>query len=89
MPREEYQVMRACHSWHLEDRAKNRISLRKVIEKMNEQIPTNLNKMIRHCMQENMEKPHRPQRRERSQSTSSTSNETSEVAVQANDGSSE
>ena len=44
--------MRACHSWHLEDRVKNRMNLRKVIEKMNEQTPTNLNKMIRHVMQE-------------------------------------
>ena len=52
LPKEEYQIMRACHSWHLEDRVKNRMSLRKVIEKMNEQTPTNLNKMIRHVMQE-------------------------------------
>ena len=48
VPKEEYQVMRACHSWHLEDRGKNRISQRKVVEKLNEQTPTNLNKMIRH-----------------------------------------
>jgi hypothetical protein len=52
LPKEEYQIMRACHSWHLEDRVKNRMNLRKVIEKMNEQTPTNLNKMIRHVMQE-------------------------------------
>ena len=48
VPKEEYQVMRACHAWHLEDRSKNRISQRKVVEKLNEQTPTNLNKMIRH-----------------------------------------
>lgn len=48
VPKEEYQVMRACHSWHLEERGKNRISQRKVVEKLNEQTPTNLNKMIRH-----------------------------------------
>ena len=47
VPKEEYQVMKACHTWHLEDRAKNRISLRKVIDILNEQTPTNLNKIIR------------------------------------------
>ncbi len=47
VPKEEYLVMKAAHTWHLEDRSKNRISLRKVIELLNEQPPTNLNKMIR------------------------------------------
>jgi hypothetical protein len=55
LPKEEYTIMRACHSWHLEDRAKNRMSLRKVIEKMNEQPPTILNKMIRRKTQEAIE----------------------------------
>ena len=48
VPKEEYTVMKACHSWHLEDRERNRISLRKVIELLNEQTPTSLNHMIRH-----------------------------------------
>ena len=52
VPKEEYQVIRACHAWHLIDRTRNRISLRKVIEKLNEQVPTSLNKMIRHMNQE-------------------------------------
>ena len=47
VPKEEYFVMKAAHTWHLEDRSKNRISLRKVIELLNEQTPTNLNKIIR------------------------------------------
>ena len=47
VPTEEYVVMKACHTWHLEDRGKNRISLRKVFELLNQQSPTNLNKMIR------------------------------------------
>ncbi|HIB77428.1 MAG TPA: hypothetical protein EYO58_07395 [Flavobacteriales bacterium] len=55
LPKEEYQIMRDCHSWHLEDREKNRMSLRKVISTMNEQQPTNLNKMIRHVIQERTE----------------------------------
>jgi len=55
VPREEYQVMGACHSWHLEDRSKNRISQRKVVEKLNEQPATALNKMIRHAQQEEQE----------------------------------
>ena len=84
LPREEYQVMRSCHSWHLEDRAKNRISLRKVIEKLNEQTPTNLNKMIRHSMQENSERPRRPPRRERSHSSNSNTTEPSEGVAQMN-----
>ena len=56
LPREQYQVMRACHAWHLEDRRKNRISLRKVIEKLNEQTATNLNKMVRQHLQQENEK---------------------------------
>ena len=47
VPKEEYTVMNACHEWHLQDRVRNRISLRKVIEILNEQPPTNLNKIIR------------------------------------------
>jgi hypothetical protein len=67
VPREEYQVMRSCHSWHLEDRSKNRISQRKVVEKLNAQSPTNLNKMIRHyTLQQEEEK-------EKTKSTSMTS----------------
>lgn len=45
--KEEFNVIRECHKWHEEDRKKNRITLDKVIEKLNEQNPTNLNKMIR------------------------------------------
>lgn len=55
LPKEEYTIMRACHAWHLEDRGKNRMNLRKVIEKMNAQPPTILNKMIRRKMQEAIE----------------------------------
>ncbi len=52
LPKEQYQIMRNCHAWHLEDRLKNRISLRKVIELMNKQEATSLNRMIRTYIQE-------------------------------------
>ena len=48
------------HAWHLEDRPKNRMSLRKVIEKMNEQTPTNLNKIIRRVIFERTKNPPTP-----------------------------
>jgi len=44
---EEFNVIRACHSFHEQDRKQNRISIKKVIEILNEQSPTSLNKMIR------------------------------------------
>lgn len=47
IPREDFQIMKECHAWHLQDRKKNRMSLRKVIELMNKQSPTNLNRIIR------------------------------------------
>ncbi len=67
VPKEEYLVMKACHTWHLEDRAKNRISLRKVIELLNEQTPTNLNKIIRrHNNEKNSEGVHQKRPRAKS-----------------------
>ena len=47
VPKEEFNIMKGCHDWHLMDREKNRISLRKVIDTMNEQSPSNLNRIIR------------------------------------------
>ena len=47
VPREEFAIISECHSWHLNDRQKNRISVDKIIEVMNTQSPTNLNHMIR------------------------------------------
>ena len=47
VPKEEFCVMKECHNWHLKDRERNRISLRKVMDEMNQQSPTNLNKIIR------------------------------------------
>ena len=33
LPKEEYTISKECHKWHMEDRVKNRISMRKVQEK--------------------------------------------------------
>lgn len=60
VPKDEYVVMKACHSWHLEDRDRNRISLRKVIDLLNEQSPTSLNHMIRHFKLNNKKDVKRP-----------------------------
>ena len=49
---EEFNVIRTCHSWHEQDRQVNRITIEKVIEVLNEQSPTNINKMIRHLHNE-------------------------------------
>jgi len=40
-------VMKECHAWHRSDRIHNRITLNKVIEVLNQQTPSNLNRMIR------------------------------------------
>ena len=47
VPKEEFAVIRSCHSWHEENRQSNRITLNKVIEVMNEQSATALNQMVR------------------------------------------
>ena len=47
VPKEEYQVINECHSWHLTDRENNRINLDRVIQMLNKQPPTNVNHMIR------------------------------------------
>jgi hypothetical protein len=52
LDKEPYAVMDACHKWHKADREKNRISVRKVQQVLNEQRATDLNKMIRQHMQQ-------------------------------------
>ena len=47
VPREEFSVIKECHSWHLSDRQNNRISIDTVINFMNKQPPSSLNHMIR------------------------------------------
>jgi hypothetical protein len=52
VPTEEFMVIRECHKWHEDDRAVNRISINKVIDTMNRQTPTSLNRMIRRVRNE-------------------------------------
>lgn len=52
LPNEEYKVDKACHVWHEMDRKNNRVTLNKIIEVLNEQPPTNLNRMIRRYNEE-------------------------------------
>lgn len=47
LPNEEYRVDKECHTWHEEDRKVNRVTVERVIEILNNQSATNLNKMIR------------------------------------------
>ena len=70
VPKEEYTVMRSCHEWHLQDRERNRISLQKVIEILNNQNASQLNKMIRN--HKNSEKEFTPSTRPRARSYGDT-----------------
>lgn len=47
VPKEEFSIIQECHTWHLSDRTENRISLNQIINVLNKQTPTNLNRMIR------------------------------------------
>jgi hypothetical protein len=47
VPQEEYHIMKKCHQWHIQDRERNRISLTKIIEILNEESATVLNRIIR------------------------------------------
>jgi len=47
LPTEDYTVMRECHRWHEADRTSNRVSEEKIMEILNKQSPTSINKMIR------------------------------------------
>jgi len=66
VPKEEYTVMRSCHEWHLQDRERNRISLQKVSEILNNQSASQLNKMIR--LHKNSDKEFTPSTRPRARS---------------------
>jgi hypothetical protein len=47
VPSEEFSIIKECHRWHEDDRTNNRISIDKVINVMNKQNPTNINRMLR------------------------------------------
>ena len=56
LPKEEFRIMSAAHSWYKSDRNTNKISLLKIIDIMNEQEPTILNSIIRRIKLENKKK---------------------------------
>jgi hypothetical protein len=47
VPREEYAVIRECHTWHISDRENNRVSIDQIMILLNQQSPSHLNHMIR------------------------------------------
>jgi hypothetical protein len=44
--KEEFNVIKECHSWHLSDRTCNRVNINKIVDVLNKQSPTSLNRMI-------------------------------------------
>lgn len=72
VPREEFAIIRECHSWHLSDRTNNRISLEQVVRVMNKQSSTHLNHMIRRFkLEQTRQKNQQDQNRPRSDSVNS------------------
>ena len=47
VPREEFSIIRECHAWHVKDRSNNRISREYIVNALNRQSATNLNRMIK------------------------------------------
>ena len=47
VPKEQYQTLKECHSWHCQDRTRNKISIHKVIDVLYSQSPVDLNRMIK------------------------------------------
>jgi hypothetical protein len=56
VPREEFKIIKDCHTWHLTERSENRMSIQQVIKIMNQQTPTDLNHMIRRFRAEQIRK---------------------------------
>ena len=74
VPTEEFAVIRRCHAWHEEDRTNNRISMDKVMEALNHQSPTALNRMVRRIRNEkNNQQQNRVEIKQRVRSNTITS----------------
>ena len=56
VPVEEFGIMKKCHEWHSEDRYENRISIEKVLDFLNNESATSINRMIRHLKLEKNKK---------------------------------
>ena len=87
VPSEDYAIIRTCHKWHEEDRAVNRISIEKVINVMNQQSPTALNRMLRRFRAEKREKEEETkkslQQRARTNTMSSNSSPALSATIQS------
>ena len=84
VPKEEFSVIRECHSWHLSDRQNNRISIDTVINFMNKQSPTSLNHMIRRYKLEKDKQQQEESNRPREDSIRSTKSYEKSPAVRVN-----
>ena len=47
VPTEEFGVIRKCHTWHIENRLENKINIHKVVDILNNEPATNINRMIK------------------------------------------
>ena len=47
LPQQEYFILQICHGWHLQNKIKNKVNPKKVMEIIDDQSPTTLNKLIR------------------------------------------
>ena len=47
VPIEEFSVIKKCHEWHVNNRMENKININKVIEVLNQEPATNINRMIK------------------------------------------
>ena len=67
LPKNEFEIMRIAHAWHLADKSENKVSLNKVIDVLNEQKATTLNRLIKNTILKN--KQEIPEKLIRSNST--------------------
>ena len=64
MPPEEYSIMKQCHAWHHENRDQHHINFQRVIDMINDQTPTQLNRLIRRYNNEERAKENPPKEQE-------------------------
>lgn len=53
VPQPEYFIMQRCHEWHLEDRIHNKINYYKILDIIDNQTATSLNKLIKPYLKKN------------------------------------
>jgi len=66
LPKEEYVLMKKCHDWYLLNREENKVTVGKVLDLLNEELPLSLYKMIRRYQLQQYRPPlHREENEER------------------------